>query len=140
MVENYNQKILLHRRQNTASGPAGTQRGDEQPGIPVVILNPEEVSSGNHGGGSAPNSPLSSTVTVLNTATPLPASVLTNRKTVMLYNTDQKTMYIGGSGVTVANGFPVPSGEFTFPYPVNESPLYGIYATGSGDVRVLEIG
>jgi hypothetical protein len=139
MVENYNSKILLHRRQDTGSG-TGTQRSNEQMGIPVVILNPEEVASGNHGGGSAPNSPLSSAVNVTSVATPLPATALSGRKDVMLYNTDQKTLYVGGSGVTTVNGFPVPSGEFVFPFPVNESPIYGIYATGSGDVRVLEIG
>jgi len=79
-------------------------------------------------------------VTVGNTATALPTTPLANRKSIAVRNNSGTvTIYVGGSDVTTANGYPV------LPYeglPFNMSSgalLYGITASGTADVRVLEI-
>lgn len=46
-----------------------------------------------------------------NTAENLVASPLANRKYLWVYNNGNKVFYIGQSGVTTANGFPMPSGS-----------------------------
>lgn len=51
------------------------------------------------------------TLDVANTAQNIIASPLTNRKYVFIYNNDNQDMYIGPTGVTAANGFPVPNGS-----------------------------
>lgn len=47
------------------------------------------------------------TLAVVSTAQDIIASPLANRKTVFIYNNDNQKMYVGQSGVTAANGFPI---------------------------------
>ncbi len=130
-------KEILHRKEATPAGPAGTQRGTEQRGIPVVLLNPEELFAESFGNINI----LSTSVTVDDSPTALPAISLSDRKRLLIYNLDPKTLYIGGSGVTESTGLPVPSGLFQpfHLFPIGSAQLFGIYPSGSGDVRVMEI-
>lgn len=52
------------------------------------------------------------TLDVVNTAQNIIASPLTNRKYLWIYNNDNKKAFIGQSGVTAANGFPVSPGSY----------------------------
>lgn len=51
-------------------------------------------------------------LTVASTAQNVIASPLSNRKYVYLYNNDNRKMFIGKSGVSAANGFPVSPGSY----------------------------
>jgi len=50
------------------------------------------------------------TLDVASTAQDVVASPLANRKYLWIYNKENQLMYIGASGVTVANGFPMSAG------------------------------
>lgn len=52
------------------------------------------------------------TLDVAATAESVVASALANRKYLMLYNKGNRVMYVGGSGVTSSNGFPVSPGAY----------------------------
>ena len=59
---------------------------------------------------SASNTAIASaaeTLDVANTAQNVVASPLSNRKALYIYNKDNQTMFIGQSGVTASNGFPI---------------------------------
>jgi len=80
----------------------------------------------------------SSAVTVTTAATALPTTPVSGRITQNIRNKGAQTLYIGGSDVTVANGFPIEPGE-AYPVDVNEGAiLYGIVASGTASVKVLE--
>ena len=51
------------------------------------------------------------TLTAANTAEDVVASPLANRKYLFIYNNDNRELYVGASGVSVADGFPVPPGS-----------------------------
>jgi hypothetical protein len=83
-----------------------------------------------------------STAVVLSTAlTPLPSAPLDYRRSLIIYNNSSSvTIYIGGSNVTSASGFPVPAG--TYSPPIDAGPkmiVYGRTAASTADVRVLEV-
>jgi hypothetical protein len=81
----------------------------------------------------------SNVVTLTTTAQGLPNEVLGYRRGMIVYNNGASTAYIGGSDVTVANGMPIPAGQYS---PVIDAGpkliVYGI-AAGSVEVRVLEV-
>jgi len=52
------------------------------------------------------------TLAVAGTAEKVIAANLASRKYLSVYNNDNRKMYIGGSGVTAANGFPVSPGSY----------------------------
>lgn len=52
------------------------------------------------------------TLTAANTAEDLVASPLANRKYLWVYNNDNRVMYIGPTGVSAADGFPIPPGAY----------------------------
>lgn len=54
----------------------------------------------------------SNTLAVAGTAQAAVASALTGRKYLYLYNTANTTVYLGASGVTAANGFPLSPGSY----------------------------
>lgn len=85
--------------------------------------------------------PLSTATTVTTTATPLPTTSLANRRGVVVFNNDSSTtLYIGGSGVTTSNGMPVPALAYSPALDIGvKFIIYGIVATGSINVRVLEL-
>ena len=81
------------------------------------------------------------------TAAPCPATQLSSRSAVSIYNGDGATIYVGpDANVTDATGFPVPAGAFqSYNLTFTSSPLagqlwcYSVAGTGSGVVRILEI-
>lgn len=81
--------------------------------------------------------PTTTAVSCSTTATLAPGSALSNRTTVTLYNASDVTIYIGGSGVTTANGLPLAPGA-SFTDDVRASPYYCRVASGTADLRVLE--
>ena len=78
-------------------------------------------------------------VTVGATAVKLPTTPIDNRRALVIYNLGASTLYIGGSNVTTANGFPIIANSFS---PTMDAgilmTIYGI-SSGSLDVRVMEI-
>ena len=82
---------------------------------------------------------LSSSVTIGDSATIIPASDLSNRKSMTIRNNGSNTIFIGGSGVTTGNGFPIKVNE-SFDIDLDDSSaIYGIVATGTEDLRILEV-
>ena len=84
----------------------------------------------------------STTTTVKATLTPLPGyGVLDNRRAIVFYNnSDNTTVYIGGSVVTKDNGLPIEAKSFSPSF--DSGPLqkwYGITSSGTADVRCVEI-
>jgi len=65
---------------------------------------------------------------------------LTKRKTVSMFNNGSTTIYLGGSDVAVGNGYPIyPKGA----QDIDMNPdckIYGIVASSTGDLRILELG
>lgn len=82
----------------------------------------------------------SSTVTVNTTALALPATALAGRQSVAIrLNLTTDTIFIGGSDVNITNGFPLDSSVPAITLDVDDSvTVYGIMASGTADVRVLE--
>jgi hypothetical protein len=75
------------------------------------------------------------------TATTLPGyGQLIDRRSILIYNNSSKTIYIGGSDVTVANGLPVPAASYAPPIDAGYNlPVYGVASTNGNSVRVIEI-
>lgn len=60
---------------------------------------------------------------------------------VAVHNNGASTVYLGDSGVTTANGFPLAAGaSVSFEMDDQGDTLYGIVASGTVEVRVLEVG
>ena len=86
------------------------------------------------------NSPTTKSVTVTTSATQLDATPLTDRKTIVIANTsDTVIAYIGGSGVTTANGFTLEPKEKQSLDMDDGAALYAIVASGTLDIRVMEL-
>lgn len=76
--------------------------------------------------------------TVTTTATKIPASIAEGRASIILLNNGSYTVYIGGSGVTAATGFPLEAGD-NLPMDIGDDiDIYGITAEGSSEIRTLE--
>lgn len=82
---------------------------------------------------------LAGTLGVGTTATALPASALSSRKSMIVYNEGSITMYLGGSGVTTSTGIPVGTADFSPSFDLGTTILYGICGTTGGTARVLEV-
>ena len=79
------------------------------------------------------------TLAVANTAEDLVASPLANRKYLAVYNNDNQNAYIGASGVTSANGFPVPPGSLLEMRAGAAIDIEFVSAKVSHEVRTLEL-
>lgn len=78
-------------------------------------------------------------VTVGVTAVALPASALSNRRTVTIYNNGAATIYVGPAAVTTSSGLPIaPGSAFSLDLAAGVV-LYGISGSASQNVRVLEV-
>lgn len=81
---------------------------------------------------------VSTSVTCSTSATAAPSSPLGNRHSVCIYNNGANTIFIGPTGVTTSNGFPLPPGG-SFCDDVNTTQVYScIVASGTENARVLE--
>jgi hypothetical protein len=81
-------------------------------------------------------------VSVSSSATALPTTPIAGRTSICLFNNGAATVFIGPSGVTTSNGFPLAPGA-AFCDDANTrsgaaQAYYGIVATGTAEVRVLE--
>jgi len=84
----------------------------------------------------------STTTTVTTTLTTLPGyGVLDNRRSVVFYNnSDDTTIYIGGSNVTSSNGLPVEAKSFSPSFDSGPRQVwYGVTSSGTADVRATEL-
>ena len=80
----------------------------------------------------------STKVTIANTATPIPGTILKGRRSMVIKNEGANTIYLGSSNVSVANGYKLNAGDEK-PFDVGQDIiLYGIVATGTEELRVLE--
>lgn len=84
-------------------------------------------------------------VTVASTATSV-AAVDQNRRRILLHNPNATTVYVGGPSVTTANGYPLLQNATLDVYQQHREDAtphqqwYGIVATGTQAIRVLEVG
>jgi hypothetical protein len=76
---------------------------------------------------------------VTTTATNLVASPLSNRKYLFVQNTGNRSIYLGGSGVTTATGFRLSPGATMDARIGAAVSLYAITDSGSQDVRNLQL-
>lgn len=87
----------------------------------------------------------STAVSVGTSATRLDTAAETDRNassSLAPYNNGAVTVYVGGSDVTTANGAPIPAGSWGPAFNdinTNEG-VYGVVASGTAEVRVLEQG
>jgi len=84
---------------------------------------------------------LSSTTTVADTATAIPATAMRGRRNITIRLNDvSDTVYIGHSAVSTTNGFALDSSCPAVSLDVDDSVvMYGRVATGTADVRCLEV-
>lgn len=80
---------------------------------------------------------LSGTATVDDTSAVIVAA-LAGRQKILIQNTSDKDIFVGGSTVTVANGIRIAKGA-TMELDIGEVALYAIAATDGNVVRVLEL-
>ena len=81
---------------------------------------------------------LSGAVSVATSATALPASALSGRRVLWIYNNGSATIFLGPAGVTTSNGFPLLPGQ-SVSLAVGALVVYGIVASGTVEARVMEI-
>lgn len=66
--------------------------------------------------------------------------VLSNRRSIIIYNNSNATIYVGGSDVTTTNGMPVPPNSYS---PILDAGvnviMYAIASSSNNNIRVLEI-
>jgi hypothetical protein len=89
------------------------------------------------------NTAILSSANVLNTANTaeaVVASALAGRKYLSIYNNDNRKIFIGGSGVTAANGFPISPGSYMDLRAGASSAVFFVGSTGVlPEIRVLEL-
>lgn len=86
----------------------------------------------------------STAVTVGTTPTALPTTPLKGRIRVLVGNGGSVAVFVGDASVTTSTGVPVAAGatvpfEFGYAERTDDNVLYGVVATGTQDVEVLEI-
>ena len=83
------------------------------------------------------NSLLSQAVTVGATATKIPSTPLSLRRSILILNNSDNIIYLGHEGVTTANGYPM-NPQDTIKIDISdEVDIYGISTVNSA-VRILE--
>lgn len=100
-------------------------------GTSVVLLNPEDASV---------FGPIKSQqITVGGTAQPIPAIPFEYRRAIAIYNeSTTANVYLGGSGVTTANGFPLLPGEKISLDATARAIIYAV-SSSSVSIRILEV-
>ena len=77
------------------------------------------------------------TLTTANTTYKLPATELTERRQIVLYNVSDTDMYVGASNVTTSTGILLPSGGNMSI--ASNSDLYAVCGTSSKAINILEM-
>ena len=81
---------------------------------------------------------VSKSVTIAVTATPIPTTPVQYRRSVIIQNNGTNPVYIGGSDVTVANGFPIYP-RATIRIDITDYVIvYGIVSANTENLRILE--
>lgn len=118
--------------------------GGVSDGLEVVVKNfppthiPTPVTNFNIN--SLRGVPRSSLVTVGVTATPLPATPLEQRRSMILFNDSGSVVYLGGADVTVDNGLPVLDQSYSPPIDAGQHMvIYGVASLAGCEVRVFEV-
>lgn len=79
-------------------------------------------------------------VTVTTTPTPLPDEILAYRRSLVIFNNSNQTMYVGGSDVSSTNGMPVPANSYSPAFDAGpRMVVYGVVSSSTANVRVLEL-
>jgi hypothetical protein len=78
-------------------------------------------------------------VSVTTTATALPATALTGRRKIYIQNLDNAPIFLGGSGVTIANGLRIAAGAVFEDEVGDDIGLFAIVSAGTAEVRILEL-
>lgn len=106
-------------------------------GLDVNIINSLTVSDA-----ALANTAVASaaeTLDVANTAQDVVATPLANRKYLYLYNNDNQKIYVGQSGVTSANGFPISPGSYMEMRAGAAVDLEFVSAKLNHEIRTLEL-
>ncbi len=86
------------------------------------------------------NTALANTATSVGVAaTDLLGTDLANRKYAFLYNNSNRRLFVGGSGVTTANGFPVSPGSYLELRAGASIDLHAISPVAGKEMRILEL-
>jgi len=80
----------------------------------------------------------SSAVSVGTTAVALPTTALAGRKSMVIKNNGAAIVYLGHSGVSISNGYPLAAGAEVGLDIEQNLIIYGRIASGTVDVRLLE--
>lgn len=126
--------FVLAVRQDT-TGSLTSANGDYSP---FAINAVSELKTSD----KADSTMLQQLVSVANTATPLPATALANRKNLMVQNIGTKKTYIGSATVTssgATQGLELPVGGIYAADVGGNIAVNGIVATGTNNVIVLEL-
>lgn len=67
----------------------------------------------------------------------LPSSEQTSREILVIYNASDKTIYVGGSDVSTANGFPIASTKYLVIPAVSN--IYAVCGSANKNIRLLEL-
>lgn len=81
--------------------------------------------------------PLVTAFSCTTTAAPLPATALTNRQSLCVFNNGAARIYLGDSAVTTTSGFPIPSNG-SWCDDVGSQVVYCVTSGAAKDVRVWE--
>lgn len=79
-----------------------------------------------------------SSITVATTATKLPTTPLSKRKTMIIKNTGTADVYIGDFSVTTTDGFVLVQGDGLNLSISDAVDVYAVVATGTGTIKILE--
>lgn len=85
------------------------------------------------------NTAISNAAESVSTSAALVTSVLSNRENIMIYNNGSKAVFIGASGVSSSNGFPLYPG-FMLEAAIGPSvAIHAVAQSGTQDVRILQM-
>jgi hypothetical protein len=77
-------------------------------------------------------------VSVITSATLIPTTILSNRKSMSVRNNGSATIYLGGSDVTTSGGYPLKANETLDLDIGTTSRLYGRVISTTTNIRILE--
>ena len=79
-----------------------------------------------------------SQVAMSTTAAAIPTTPLASRKTLQIQNNTAGVLYLGGASVTTTTGFQIQAGD-SESIDLGSAVIYGVLASGSGNINILEI-
>jgi hypothetical protein len=137
-------QALSVRIDDIDSPPAGTLAGTEgdYQSLHTDVKGRLYVNIGDMADESLANTAIANavnTLAVANTAEDIVASPLADRKYLYVYNNDNRKIYVGATGVSSANGFPVSPGSIIELRAGSAIDIEWVSAKVSHDIRTLEL-